>query len=423
MYVYSEGVLDDITPASGFTTGADDAVFAAGNYGAGPYGVGPYGIGDDSLEELTEATTWQIDNYGEDLVAVALSDGDLLYWDQDGGGNLAVITPSAGTVPTSNLGVVVTPERFIVLLGAGGLGRRIQWPDQTDYTDWDLTSTTNTAGQLDLPGKGAILAARRSQSETLIWTEVDVFGLRYIGGAFIYQVVPVGTDGAINRRSMCVQGKGAVWMGRRGFYSYDGYTQPLPSPLTDYVFSDLNIVQASKIWCEARAEFGEVIWHYPSGTATECDRAVVWNSRMNIWYPLEIARTGGEDRGAMRDPVAIDADGLAYQHETGRDYPGVTELPYARGGPIELGSGDNVMFITEIVPDERTLGELDATLYLRMYPMGAVTEVDIDVDAEREDVRYTARQAQLEVRTSPDQPQADWRLGTIRLNVQPRGRR
>jgi hypothetical protein len=423
LYVYSAGALDDITPSAGFTAGDADADFEVGNFGAGLFGAGPFGIGDDSLEALTEANTWQIDNYGEDLVAVALADGDLWYYDQSAGGNLAEITPSEGTVPTSNLGVVVTPEHFIVVLGAGGLRRRIQWPDQSDHTDWDFTSPTNSAGQLDLPGKGAILAARRTQAETLIWTETALYALRYIGGQFVYSPVPVGEDGAISRRSMMVIGKGAMWMGQRGFYVYDGYSQPIPCPLADYVFSDMNRVQASKIWAESRAEYGEVIWHYPSGTSTECNRAVVYNFRSGIWYPWEIARTGGEDRGALMYPVAVDPAGLVWQHESGRLYPGVSELPYAESGPREIGGGDRVMFIREVIPDERTLGELDLRLYLAMYPKGDETEVEVDVTGAKEDVRQTARQVRFRVETSPDQEEADWRLGTIRFEVVPGGLR
>jgi hypothetical protein len=421
IFVYSEGVLDDITPASGFTAGIEDATFAAGNFGAGPFGVGPFGVGDDTLEELVEATTWQIDNYGEDLVLVALADGDLWYFDQDGGGDMAPITPSAGTVPTSNLGVVVTPENFIVALGAGGNRRRIMWADQTDYTDWDITSLTNTAGDLLLPSRGAIFAARRAQSETLIWTETDLIALRYVGGAFIYSPVPVGQDGAISRRSMAVIDTGAVWMGQNAFFQYDGYTKPLPSDMSDYVFGDLNRVQASKVWAETRAEFGEVVWHYPSASSTECDRAVVYNRRMGIWYPLEYARTAGEDRGALPYSVAVDPDGLVWQHESGRTYPGVATLPYAETGPVEIGDGP--MYVSRWIPDERTLGELELTLTPSRWPTAADGTPTTLTPASQRDLRLTAGQLQLKVSTSEDHPDADWRLGTVRLDVSPAGGR
>jgi hypothetical protein len=354
---------------------------------------------------------------------VSTADRDLWYWDQDGSGAAAAIAPSAGTVPQDNSGVVVTPENFVVLLGAGGNRRLLQWPDQDDITDWDITDATNSAGDLPLPGKGAILAGRRAQSETLIWTETDVFALRYIGGTFLYTAVPVGQDGAISRRSMMVYGKGAVWMGQRGFFTYDGYTAPLPCEMSDYVFGDINRVQASKVWAEHRAEFGEVAWHYPSAGSSECNRAVIYNYRLGVWYPLDIARTGGEDTGALPFPVASDPDGVIWQHESGRAYPDVDDLPYAIGGPIELGKGDNVMFVRAAIPDERSLGQVDLSLHLAMYPMASETEVEIDVTADKVDMRHTARQVRLEVRTSPDQPEADWRLGTVRLDVVPGGER
>ena len=74
----------------------------------------------------------------------------------------------------------MTADRFVCVLGARGDGRLIQWPDQDDYTAW-LASATNQAGDF-LPGQGAIMAGRRAQAETLIWTDQELFALRYIGG-------------------------------------------------------------------------------------------------------------------------------------------------------------------------------------------------------------------------------------------------
>ena len=346
---------------------------------------------------------------------MAWSDGDLWYYDTSAGGNAAVITPSAGTVPTGNLGVVVSPEDFILLLGANSNGRRIQWPDQLDHTNWDVTDITNSAGFLDLPGKGAIRAGRRGQEETLVWTRTNLFAVRFIGGELVYTAVEVGQEGAVSRRAMAMLGSKAFCMSGRGFHVYDGYTRDLPCTLSDYVFSDLNRVQASKIWAETRSEFGEVIWHYPSGSSTECDRAIVYNDNMGIWYPLEIARTGGEDQGALPYPLAVDAAGLVWQHESGSTYTGVTGAPYAETGPFELGNGDVLMDLLSLIPDEKTLGDLDIYLFTSEYPTAAETESGPYTPANPTDLRLTARQARLKIA----QANPGWRFGTVRLEVQP----
>jgi hypothetical protein len=411
-----------ITPSSGFTAGDADASKIGGPYNSAAtnYGEGPYGTGD-SLAVLTEAQTYQMDNYGEDLVFVAYSDGKLWYHDTSAATPAAVITPSAGTVPTSNAGVVVTPENFLMLLGANGLARRVFWADQDDYTDWDYTSVTNQAGYFDLPGQGIILAGRRSQNETLVWTDVDLFSIRYVGGTFIYTATPVGAVGAISRRSMAVVGSVAYWMGPRGFYVYNGYTESIPCDVADYVFEDMNPVQLSKIWAEVRQEFGEVTWHYCSSGSDECDRSVTYNFKEGFWYINTVERTGGVDRGIVPNPLAFDADGLLWEHEIGTSHG--SDTPEATTGPIELGRGDNVMHLKEWIPDEATLGDLEMYVEVSMYPTEVASASEVEygpyTPANPTNLRLVARQARI--RVVEDQP--GWRLGELRLEVEPGGRR
>jgi len=418
--VLKGGAIFDVTPASGYTTGNADAQITTGNFGQGDYGEGLYGVGDTSISALTEAQSYQMDNYGEDMFWVSYSDGQLWYMDSDGNAGdpaaSVLITPTTGSVPTTNAGVVITPERFVMVLGAGGDARKIQWPDVDDYTDW-LVDINNQAGDINLPGKGAIMAGRRAQSETLVWTDQDIFSIRYIGGDFVYQAIPVGAVGAISRRSMAIVGSVAYWMSPRGFHIYNGYTQAIPSPLADHVFSDLNTNQSSKIWAEVRSAFGEITWHYPSGASTECDKSVTFNYNDGFWFNNTVARTAGEDTGALSYPTAFDPDGLLWRHETGNSYGGAT--PQAISGPIEIGKGDNVMHLQSIVPDEKTLGDVDIYLLTGFYPTGSETENGPYTPANPTDLRLTARQVRLKI----VQDQAGWRVGTIRADVELGGER
>src|SRR5690606_14666626 len=149
----------------------------------------------------------------EDLVGVAYSDGRILYWDSSTGGDVAALS----NAPTGCLGVVGTPERFVVALGASSDGRLVKWSEQEGATDWTPVRT-NQAGDFTLPGSGQIMAGRRSKNETLIWTDTGLFGMRYIGGDFVYTFPLLGEGGAISRRSMAMTDGRAFWMGTRGFY-------------------------------------------------------------------------------------------------------------------------------------------------------------------------------------------------------------
>jgi len=415
------GAEYDITPV-GFTAGTESAVMASGAYGTGVYSHGIYGVGDQVVEQLVEAQSYSMDNYGEDLVFCAVSDGKLYYCDTDGNAGAPAVATALTNAPTGLIGVVVTPERFIMALGGGGDPRFIQWADQDVNTDWTPTSA-NQAGDIRLPGKGTIMAGRRSQAETLVWTDADLFSIRYIAGTYVYQAVPVGAVGAISRRAMAVVGSVAYWMSDRGFYVYNGYTEAISSPLADHVFSNLNRNQASKIWCETRQEYGEITWHYPSGGSDDCDRSVTFNYEEGHWFENTVARTAGEDRGAIPYPVAFDPAGLLWRHEVGSNYGGAS--PTVVSGPMELGKGDQIMHVQTLLPDEKTLGDVDIYLLTGFFPTMPEGTPDEEVThgpytpANPTDVRLTARQIRLKI--VQDQP--GWRVGVLRADVEPGGLR
>lgn len=417
-YGYVEGTIADITPG-GFTTGDEDASFSAGGYGDGVYSAGPYGTSNPLISTLTEANSWQMDNFGETLVAVAYSDGKLYAWDLNVSNNLVVVS----NAPEDNIGVVVTPERFLVALGAGGDPRNVAWADQETSTVWTPTAT-NQAGDFPLTTPGVIMCGRRTKNETLIWTSVDVWAMRYIGGTFVYQFLPVGSNcGVISKMATVVVDNQAMWMGDNGFFIYDGYTKSVPCDVSDYVFSDINRSQASKIFGRAVSEFHEVTWHYPSAGSTENDRYVTFNWVENHWTFGELDRTAGVDAGAFSSPIACDSTGAAYNHETGTAYldtdDATTLVPTAESGPVELGKGDQVMDVLYLVPDEKTLGDVQATFFAAFYPNEAETTHGPYTLAKRTSTRFAGRQVRLKL----TQVSPSWRFGVPRLDVRPGGDR
>lgn len=397
LYVYSGTTLSNVTPA-GITTGNTDA---SGTYYA-----------------RTEANSWQFDAFGEDLVAVAYSDGKLYVWDSSVG--VGTAAAAAAGAPTSNVGVVVTPERFLVALGAGGDRRAVQWADQESTTSWTATPD-NQAGDFPLSTKGNIQAGRRGRNETLIWTDTDLWAMRYIGGTLVYSFQQLGSEcGAISRRSMAVVDGKAFWMGPRGFFAYDGYVRPIPCEVGDFVFNRVNRAQASKIAAHALSDFNEVWWYYPSGSGTpECDSYVALNYETGTWRLGAFERTDGIDRGFLEYPLAADASGAVYEHEQGTTYadeggsPSYT--PYIESGPVEIGEGDQTMMIRQYIPDEETLGEVSLVVYSALYPTATETTSAAFTAANPTDLRITARQLRFKF----TQVTGGWRVGVPRFEVVP----
>ena len=71
--IAQSGTITDITPA-GLTTGNATATQNIG-YGGGLYGSYAYGTPRPDVGSYTEATTWDLDNWGEELVACSSADG------------------------------------------------------------------------------------------------------------------------------------------------------------------------------------------------------------------------------------------------------------------------------------------------------------------------------------------------------------
>ena len=152
--ISSAGTVTDITPTS-FSVGRESAVQNTG-YGGGLYNAGYYNTPRSPSSNWLPATTWSIDNFGEDLVACATTDKKLYLWDVDGGGVAAPIA----NAPTGNEGLIVTEERFLFALGADSNPRKIQWCDKEDLTSW-TPAATNEAGDIELQTAGSVRAAAR----------------------------------------------------------------------------------------------------------------------------------------------------------------------------------------------------------------------------------------------------------------------
>ncbi|MGE0278348.1 MAG: hypothetical protein AB7R40_23375 [Nitrospiraceae bacterium] len=308
LWIFGTSALTDETPAA-FTTGNESASQTSGAFGTGSFGAGLFGVGDEAQDALTEAQSWQFDNWNEDLIAWAYSDKRILYYDSSAA-SCAALT----NAPTDCSGVFVTNENFIMALGPSANPRRISWPDREDPTNW-TPGADNFAGFLDLKSKGRVLAGRASSVENLVWTDTDLFAIPFVGGEFTYAPIHRGQATLISRRAAVTFDDKAAWMGDGSFYIYDGEVRPIPSEVADYVFKDLNKTQASKIHGFTRSKFQEIVWHYPSATSLECNRFVVFNWQYGFMYVGDLERSAGVDAEIHGYPIAADSFGVVYRHE------------------------------------------------------------------------------------------------------------
>ena len=415
LYVYnSAGNQFDITP-SGLTAGREDAIAFTG-YGGGLFGSYAYGVARPDTVRIQPATAWALQPWGEYLLANNEDDGKVYEWQL----NTGTIAAQVANAPVNNRSIVVTAERFLMCLGAGGNPRLVQWSDREDNTTW-TPSATNEAGDLELQTSGQIMAGVNVRGQTLILTTTDAHVANYIGPPYVYGIERVGAAcGLAANLAYAKVDAGCFWMGVHAFYAYTGGgVQEIQSDVSDYVFNDINRAQISKAFAMSNGDFGEIWWFYPSSSSNENNRYAVYNYVENTWSIGELARTAGSDSGTFRQPMMFDpSDKKIYEHEIGFEYGGLT--PFAETGPIMLGTGDNVISVTEMIPDEKTQGDVSATFKTRFYPNGTERSYGPFSMANPTSMRFTGRQVRMRVDGAR---LADWRVGINRLDTVAGGRR
>ena len=413
-YVNPALTVTDITPSSGFTSGSLNGALNLG-YGGGFMGSTNYGRAPTSSGVYAEATTWSLDTWGEYLLGVSSTDGKLLEWQGNPSANAAVVA----NAPVDNLAMVVTEERFVFCLGAGGNPRKVAWSDKENNTLWSAAAT-NEAGDMELQTNGQIMCGVRMRGATLILTSEDAHLATYSGAPFVYGFQRVGTAcGIASRKAAVAIDEGAFWMGKKGFYTFNGSTATeISCEVADYVFDDLNPSQVSKVYAVHNSQFGEIWWFYPSASANENDRYVTFDYKEGHWATGVIDRTAGVDQGIFVNPIWSDASGNLYNQETGYTHGSVK--PYAESGSISLGNGDTIMKVSKLIPDERTQGQVEVTFKTRFHPNDSETSHGAYTLSNPTDVRFTGRQVRVKIQGTAND---NWRSGIMRIDAVPGGRR
>lgn len=250
-----------------------ESVQVAVGYGTGRYGTDRVnGYGTPALEGgvlLVGIRTWTLDNWGEDLLACPRG-GPIYWWDKSKGTG-ARAEALGGDAPEVNEGVIISQrDRHVIALGAYDYFNNradpllIRWSSTEDLEDWVPTSS-NTSGDLRLYSGSKIVAAVRSRLELVIFTDVSVHTLPFVGGFDVFGLNIVGENVSILGPNCAVPVDSRVFfMAEADFYVYDGIVRTLPCDVRNFVYDNLNVIQKDKIYGGLNREFNECWWFYPS---------------------------------------------------------------------------------------------------------------------------------------------------------------
>jgi hypothetical protein len=425
--------------------GLDTSVFGTG-WGAGPWSRGAWGSA--ATIDLIKDTLrlWMHDNFGEDLVLNVMN-GGIYYWDSSGGlsNNRAVaISDLAGanTSPTVATQVMVSDvDRHVIAFGCDPVDNPgvqdpllIRFSSQESVTDWNPTAL-NTAGDLRIGSGSKIIVAVETRQQTIVFTDTSLHAMQYLGPPFTFGIQKISENITIQSPNAAVAVDDRIfWMGRNEFYLYEGTVNRLPCTVRDYVFNDINFDQAEKVFAAANTANSEIWWFYPSANSSENDRYVSFNYLEQAWSYGNLARTAWLDRGVEQLPIAANTDKRLYNHEIGFDdgstVPASPIEAFVQSSPIDLGDGEQFVFMRRLIPDmdfRNSTAEtpsVDVTTRIRNFNGGNYLRTTTStVNGDTEQVHLRLRGRQFSMRVASDGEGVGWRLGSMRYDLRPDGRR
>ncbi len=415
--------------------------------------------GDDTYTFVADVAATGTGTGGGALAYAYLS--PLIYWDVSAGGRAVSFSKmgSAYTkkyMPYSATEVLTSDiNRHVIALGTNPFDTTksidrmlIRFSDSNDPTNWDASDTTKTSGELRCSAGSYIVTGIQNREEIIVWTDTSLYTMNYVGAPYTYglQLVGSGFD-IIGPNSKAVAGSTAYWMGYNNFYSYNGRIEPMPCPVRDYVFLDINRSVGSRVYCSTDSGNNEIIWFYPSAASEENDRYVIYNYAEQVWYYGALCRSAWMDRGTYENPRAICTSGYLFVHESGTDdgstTPATAINAYVESSPIEIEQGDHYGFVSRIIPD---LSFRDTDLSIMPEPVvkfivkpqnfpGGQTYSGNTREAERSSAatlhvnRFTEqlftriRGRSIVLRVESDELGVSWRMGAPRLDIKADGRK
>jgi hypothetical protein len=426
-------------------TGLNTSVFGTG-WGAGPWSRGSWGSA--ATIDLIKDTLrlWTHDNFGEDLL-FNVHNGGIYLWDSSGGlrNNRGVaISDLAGSdlAPTVATQILVSDvDRHVIAFGCDPLDNigvqdplLIRFSSQESLTEW-RPQATNTAGDLRLGSGSKIVRAIETRQQTVVFTDTSLHAMQYLGPPFTFGVQKISEHITIQSPNAVVAVDDRLfWMGRNEFYIYEGTVNRLPCTVRDFVFNDFNFDQAEKTFAAANTANSEIWWFYPSLNSVENDRYVVFNYLERVWYYGTLARTAWLDRGVEQRPIAASTDYRLYEHEVGFDdgstVPSSPIEAFVQSSPIDLGDGEQFVFMRRLIPDvdfrnsAANNPSIDVTTRIRNFNSGNFLRTTTStVDESTEQIHLRLRGRQFTVQVGSDGLEVGWRLGSLRYDLRPDGRR
>lgn len=419
---------------------------ANGGYGSGPYSRSTFGSSIATGGTIAPMRLWSQDNFGAFLLFAPRRTGPISVHDGTPGTRGIDITTLTTDAPESALYLFVSDlQRYVIVLGTNDTGgstfdpRLIRWASQDSYLLW-TPAITNSAGSLPIGEGDYLVCGCHTRGENIIWSSSAMYSLNFIGGQEVFGLQLVGRNITIASQNAFVPTKDRIyWMGKTGFYVYDGLVKALPSPLQQTVFNNINLNQLDQVYAGEIRRYNEIIWFFCSTNATVNDRYVVYNYEQDIWYDGALSRTAWLDDASATNPIGAVSNTLFYQESGTDDTSASVTVPvtsYLQSADTDIDDGQSLMFVKRMIPDMDFSGSTGSPVvtftavprYTPGLASGTGSTPSGTVSSSGTLTQYTdqvwirLRGRQMALRIESTDAGVMWRLGSPRIDMQADGR-
>ena len=415
------------------------AAVVAGSAGSGThtlnigFGSGTYGFGITPGTQTgtpISATNWTIDNWGQDVVACPAG-GGIYYWNPTGGFSTLV---NILTAPAFNEGIFVSmPQQILVAYGstvAQNIGVQqdpllVAWSDIGDFEAW-TPLTTNQAGSYRIPTGSKIVGGIQGPQNGLIWTDLDMWSMNYLGYPLVFGFTKVGANcGLAGKHAACQLSGNVYWMGQSNFFMFGGSgVQVIPCPIWDYVFQNVDTANIYKTVACANTSFNEVWWFFPASAGSgEPNRYVKYNTLERTWDYGVLSRTAWIDQSVLGPPIAASPDSYIWQHETTEDAAGSAIVSSMQTGYFVVNEAHEKTFIDLIWPDFKyglyggsQGASIQVTVYGADYPTDTPTAFGpFTMNSTTQYINLRMRARLVAMKFESSDLGSFWRIGNVRV--------
>jgi hypothetical protein len=366
------------------------------------------------------------------------------------GGAMAELTDTQGSTPTGDpievSGGCVMLHPYLFVYGNNGFIKNCSAGNFFDWNSADANETNVATGKIvkGLPVRGGTTAP-----SGLFWSTDSLIRVSYTpttitGSTLYWRYDIISSQSSIMSSSCVIEYDGIYyWVGVDRFLMYNGVVTEIPNVMNfNYFFDNVNYAQRQKVWVSKVPRWGEIWWFFPSGDSTECNDAVVFNVRDQVWYDAGTAigarRSAGVFSEVFRKPVWAgneeneNGNYTLWQHETGTDeiylknvnaiqsYFETNSIGWVNGGP---GSNDpsgpnRWIHLERVEPNFNQSEDMNMFITGPSYAQGSDDTSDAYVfspDTLKIDLREQRRE--MRIRFESNTVRGNYEMGQILLSA------